>query len=287
MSDESGAEAPSVADEKPEDCVLTTISDGIAWITLNRPSRLNAWNPAMHDQYRRQILSADRDDQVRAIVVTGAGRGFCAGADFDVLQSHIDAGAYGYGSPRMDDLDVDPAFRFDFAFQFGLETPIVAMINGPVAGVGLVLACYCDFRFVSSEAKVTAAHGKWGLPPEFGLSWLLPRLVGTANAIDILVSSRVFSGREAAEMGLARLADDPEHLRYIVHDFVRSLVADVSPHSMAVSKLSIYEDLLHHDLGRSIELSVTRAAQMVGSAEYSQRLESARHHRAVTGPGHP
>ena len=127
---------------------------------------------------------------MRVIVVTGAGRGFCAGADTKALEGHVDRGGYDAGVD--DDLarpgwGVQPEFDADFAYHFGIPKPIMAAINGPAAGVGLVLACYCDLRFAAEGAKLTTSHGRLGLPAEYGLSWLLPRLIGVSRAADFLL----------------------------------------------------------------------------------------------------
>src|ERR1700729_511924 len=181
------------------------VRDRVATITLHRPERLNAWTGRMHAEYRALLQRASDDAAVRAIVVTGAGRGFCAGADSRALEGHVARGRYDPG--LGDDVarpgwGVRPEFEADFAYHFGVPKPIVAMINGPAAGVGLVLACFCDLRFAAAGAKLTTSHGRLGLPAEYGLSWLVPRLVGVTRATDILLSSRVVLAEEAADIGL-------------------------------------------------------------------------------------
>ncbi len=187
------------------------VDDRVATITLDRPERLNAWTGRMHTEYRWAVAQAEADADVRVIVVTGEGRGFCAGADARALTGHAERGGY---DPGTDDelatpgYGVSPEFDHDFAFHFGLTTPVIAAINGPAAGVGLVLACYCDLRFAAAGAKLTTAHGKLNLPAEYGLSWLLPRLIGLTRANDLLLSSRTFLAEEAAAMGLVNAVVD-------------------------------------------------------------------------------
>ena len=186
------------------------VEQGIATITLNRPHRMNAWTGRMHTEYRSALLLAEKDPAIRIIVVTGEGRGFCVGADTKALEGHIEKGGYDPGTP--DDLaqpgfGIRPEFDASFAYHFGLTKPVIAAINGPAAGVGLVLACFADIRFAATGVKLTTAHGKLNLPAEFGLSWLLPRLIGLTRANDILLTSRVVMTEEALEIGRILMAD--------------------------------------------------------------------------------
>ena len=148
--------------------VRYAVDDGIAVITLDRPERLNAWTGRMHAEYRFALANAEADPSVRVVVVTGAGRAFCAGADFRALSGHVERGGYDAGTP--DDIatpgyGVDRRFDADFAYHFGLSKPVVAAVNGPAAGVGLVLACYCDLRFAAAGAKPRPRTAASASPP--------------------------------------------------------------------------------------------------------------------------
>jgi len=181
----------------------------VATVVLDRPERLNAWTGRMHAEYRAVFAHLEADAGVRAVVVTGAGRGFCAGADARALSGHAAAGGYDPGlppEPATPGHGVDPDYDHPFAWQAGLRFPVVAAINGPAAGVGLVLACWCDLRFAAADAKLTTSAPRLGLPAEYGLSWILPRLVGTGHAADLLLSSRVVRGDEAERIGLVNRA---------------------------------------------------------------------------------
>ena len=183
----------------------------------------------MHTEYRALLARASVDDGVRVIVVTGAGRGFCAGADVRALDGHVERGSYDSG--LGDDVarpgyGVLPEFDADFAYHFGIPKPIIASINGPAAGVGFVLACYCDLRFGARDAKLTTSHGKLGLPAEYGLSWLLPRLVGVTRAADLLLSSRVVLAQEAADMGLVNHVLPPDELADHTSAYARRLATE-------------------------------------------------------------
>jgi enoyl-CoA hydratase/carnithine racemase len=209
-----------------EDPVLIAVRDGVAILTLNRPERLNAWTQALEDRYFDLLERCAADPDVRVLVVTGAGRGFCAGADMEDLQT---IGASGIDSARARE-------RRKQTLPLSIPKPIVAAINGPCAGIGLVQALMCDVRFAAPGAKLTTAFARRGLIAEHGISWVLPRLVGHARALDLLVSGRVFLGEEAVELGVVnRLGTLDDALAY-----ARDVAANCSPASMAVIKRQIY-----------------------------------------------
>jgi enoyl-CoA hydratase/carnithine racemase len=248
------------------------LADAVATITLVRPERLNAWTGRMHTEYRALLHRAASDPAVRVIVVTGAGRGFCAGADTRALQGHVDRGGYDAGTG--DDLarpgyGVRPEFDADFAYHFGIAKPVIAAVNGPAAGVGFALACYCDLRFAAAGAKLTTSHGRLGLPAEYGLSWLLPRLIGLTRAADLLLSSRVVLAEEAAALGLVNRVEEPEDLLAATYDYARRLATEVSPASLAATKLQIYLDL-HRDAATSVGDAADRLALMMTGPDFAE-----------------
>jgi enoyl-CoA hydratase/carnithine racemase len=230
-------------------------ADGVAVITLARPERLNAWTGRMHTEYRWCLQQAEADPAVRVIVVTGAGRGFCAGADARALEGHIEKGGYDPGTPAdlpTPGFGIRPEFDHDFAYHFGLAKPTIAAINGPAAGVGLVLACFCDIRFAAAGAKLTTAHGRLGLPAEYGLSWLLPRLIGLSPAMELLLSSRILLAEEAERLGLVHRVLPAEELMPAVLDYARRLARTIAPSSLRETRRQVYADL-HRDVGSSVE----------------------------------
>jgi enoyl-CoA hydratase/carnithine racemase len=249
------------------------VSERIATITLNRPHRLNAWTGRMHVEYRWCVDQAERDDGVRAIVVTGAGRGFCAGADSAALEGHVERGGYDAGTAGSElanpGYGVRPELDHDFAFHFGLTKPVIAAINGPAAGVGLVLACYCDLRFAAAGVKLTTAHGKLNLPAEYGLSWLLPRIVGLGRANDLLFTSRVVLAEEAERIGLVNRVVPADELLTETVGFARALVGSVSRGSLAATKRQVYDDL-HGDVGSSVVESVRLLDEMTGQPDFAE-----------------
>ncbi|HEY2214452.1 MAG TPA: enoyl-CoA hydratase-related protein [Acidimicrobiales bacterium] len=251
---------------------LYGVQDGVATITLSRPDRMNAWTGRLHTEYRSLLERAANDPTVRVIVVTGAGRSFCVGADSKALETHVERG--GYDAGVSDDLarpgyGVRLEFDADFAYHFGIPKPIIAAINGPAAGVGLVLACYCDLRFAAAGVKLTTSHGRLGLPAEYGLSWLLPRLIGLTRANDLLLSSRVVVAEEAAQMGLINQVVERDRLLEVTYAYAAMLAHEVAPSSLAVTKLQIYRDL-HGDVASSVQDAGDRMAHMMQGAEFAE-----------------
>lgn len=222
--------------------ILYDVAGRIATVTLNRPERLNAWTSTMEREVREAVGAAAGDDGVRVIVLTGAGRGFCAGADMDLLQSIPGGGASGE-TERL--RPVDPSARPDFQRKYSwfptVPKPVIAAINGPAAGLGLVIALYCDVRIAAEGAVFTTSFSRRGLIAEHGISWLLPRLVGPANALDLLLSARKIDAATALRMGLVNEVLPQERFRDGVSAYARELATLVSPRSMRVIKRQVWE----------------------------------------------
>jgi enoyl-CoA hydratase/carnithine racemase len=188
---------------------------------------------------------------VRVIVLTGAGRGFCAGADMNVLSDTAAAGGGGTGSSRESDLDrhfdaavnLNPEFADAERFGFFVKTkkPIIAAINGPIAGIGLVMALYADIRFAAEDAVFTTSFAQRGLIAEHGISWLLPKLIGQANAMDLLFSARKIRADEAHHMGLVNKVYARDSFMADVMAYARYLTQHVSPRSMAIMKAQVWK----------------------------------------------
>jgi enoyl-CoA hydratase/carnithine racemase len=217
--------------------VLAERRGQVLLLTLNRPERLNAWTDALEQQYFALLDAAEDDPEVRAIVVTGAGRGFCAGADMEDLERGADAASAAEAALRN-----RPRSRF---FPMTVRKPLIAAINGAAAGLGLVEALYCDVRFATPEAKLTTAFVRRGLVAEYGISWLLARVVGYSAALDLLLSGRVVVGEEALAL---RLVDRLSEADQVVDDavaYAQELAANSSPWSMATIKAQVQADLNH------------------------------------------
>jgi len=255
---------------------LYSVEDQIATITLNRPHRGNAWTGRMHTEYRYLLDQADKDPAVRAIILTGSGERFCVGGDSQALDGHSKKGSYDAGTP-VDIItpgsDEFAPFAEDFAYQFALSKPVIAAINGAAAGVGLVMACYADIRFAVPGAKLTTAHGPLNLPAEYGLSWLLPRLIGGARALELLLSSRKFLTDEAHQIGLIHRLVAPEHLLSETRAYAADMIARVSPEALRQSRRQTYLDF-HRDIGASVREANTLLGEMVKQSDYKEAIRA-------------
>jgi enoyl-CoA hydratase/carnithine racemase len=243
------------------------VRDRVGWITLDRPAKLNAWTAAMERSVKRALGAADHDDAVRAIVVTGAGRGFCAGADMGLLEGLTTAAPDTRALARSDvskpvgptgggmapalrggamsvlGPDVSAHYGGRFGYLMSVRKPIIAAINGPCAGIGLVFTCFCDVRFAAEQAVITTAFAQRGLIAEHGISWLLPRLVGPSRALELLLSARKLSGAEAEQLGLVNKAFPAERFVDEVTAYASRLAQTVSPRSLAVMKAQVWKSL--------------------------------------------
>jgi enoyl-CoA hydratase/carnithine racemase len=211
------------------------VQEGIALITLNRPERLNAWTAEMERLYFDTLEWCGASEEVRAIVVTGAGRGFCAGADMQDLQT---LGNDGGPLPER-----AAAERRPQSLPLTIPKPIIAAINGACAGIGLVQALMCDLRFTAATAKLTTAFARRGLVAEHGISWVLPRLVGPSRALDLLLSGRVVLAEEALALGLVNHVLPVGEVLPAALAYAGDIAANCSPSSMAAIKRQVYADL--------------------------------------------
>ena len=226
--------------------VLYDVAERICTITLNRPDRLNAWTRQMHLDLKDAMRTAGADPEVRAIILTGAGRGFCAGADMGGLQ------AIGAGTGAATDRSAKAQeglpggstlaeFKMNYSYFPSIPKFIIAAINGPCAGLGLVIPLYADLRFASESAVFTTAFAQRGLIAEHGVSWLLPRLIGLPAAMDLLCSARKFRAPEALALGLVSRVIADDKLLAETRAYATLLANTVSPRSVAVMKRQLWE----------------------------------------------
>ena len=229
--------------------ILVSTNGGITKITLNRPDKLNAWTTVMGNEVKRAIEIAGQDKECRCIIVTGAGRGFCAGADMGNLKDisdgdnekeiEVDMAIKPYRTDKNLGPEILGDFEGRFAYMYNCPKPIIAMINGACAGIGLIFSLYADLRFTSNEAKFTTAFASRGLIAEHGIAWLLPRLVGEAKALDLLLSARIFKGDEAESLGLVNKSISAAELENFVNNYAKHMAERVSPRSMTIMKRQI------------------------------------------------
>jgi enoyl-CoA hydratase/carnithine racemase len=221
--------------------LLYKVDNRVATITLNRPDRLNAYTQVMAAELREAFAAADADASVRAIVLTGAGRGFCAGADMERLSSAV-AGATNLKAGSYPTEGLAANFAQSCSYLLGVSKPIIAGINGAVAGIGLVLTLFCDIRYMAAGAKLTTAFARRGLIAEHGISWMLPRLIGPMNAMDLLLSARTVTAEEADALGLVR-ALPAEGFAEAVQARASEIANLSSPRSTRIIKRQVYEAL--------------------------------------------
>jgi len=259
------------------------VDGGVATVWLHRPHRHNAWTGRMHAEYRWILAELAADARVRAVVVTGTPPAFCVGADSQALAGHADRGGYDdglRGELATPGYGVRPEFDHDFAFQFALPFVTIAAVNGAAAGVGLAVAMFCDLRVIAAEAKITTAAPKLGLPAEFGMSWMLPRLVGVTRAADLLLSGRAVTGAETEAWGLwNEVLPDADAALAAAHEHASRLATTVAPQSIRMTKRQLYDDLLTHDVGASLTEARRLLGEAMSTAEYREGVAALRERR--------
>ena len=259
---------PTVVSSKE---TLYDVANRVATITLNRPDKLNAWTALMESEVRSHIENAELDDEVRVIILTGAGRGFCAGADMSLLSAVAERGP---GNRDTDNRDLDDRgreqilrdgakrsegvasdFQKKYSYFPAIGKPVIAAINGPVVGLGLVIALYCDLRLASDTSRFSTTFARRGLIAEYGMAWMLPRIIGIANALDLLFSARTIDAAEALRMGLVNRVFPHEIFLEKVQEYARELASAVSPRSLRIIKRQVYE-AMSQPLAEAFDISV-------------------------------
>lgn len=279
--------------------IVYEVQDRIATVTLNRPERLNAWTPVMEREVRAAMTEATADDAVRVIILTGAGRGFCSGADMSGLNqasqstakssslttrlAAMRAEAYASG-PIPGGLELPQAFSYRHAYFPTVPKPIIAALNGATAGVGLIVALYADVRFASQAAVFTTAFARRGLVAEHGIDWILPRIVGLPNAIDLLLSARKITAEEALQMGLVNKVFARESFMSEVRAYALELATMVSPRSMRVMKQQLFR-AQNLDFGTALHASIPDVVESLGSEDFKEGVAHFVEQRTPNFPG--
>jgi enoyl-CoA hydratase/carnithine racemase len=242
-----------------EEQVLSDVTDGVCTLTLNRPDRHNGWNPVMERQYFGCLDTAAADPAVRAIVVTGAGSSFCPGLD----------------SQRLDEAATSAGLQLDGRlsqhFPLTVPKPMIAAINGACAGIGLVQALVCDVRFMARGARLSTAYAKLGIPAEYGLSWLLPRMIGVERALDLLLSARRVDAEEAERIGLVSRVCDREDVVCQAQEYAHLLARSCSPVSMATIRRQVWGDLSRgYTEANQVWLSAMRRLNQTDNPDFAE-----------------
>lgn len=246
------------------DTVLFALDDGVATLTLNRPERRNAWTIQMQARYYGLLAQCDADPAVRAIVVTGAGDSFCPGADTEALQGYTQTGDF---DPEMD------AIEQDDTYPMFVRKPMIAAINGRCAGFGLVQTLMCDVRIAAAGANMSTAFARRGLPALHGIAWLLPRLIGTARATELILSGRTFTADEAGAIGLVHQVVPAESVLATAQAYAADLATNCSPQSI----LNMKQQLLDADrqtFVAAVDDAHQREAAALASADFREGVMS-------------
>jgi len=257
--------------------ILYDVADHIATITLNRPAKLNAWTSQMEREVEQAMVAAGNDDDVRVVILTGAGRGFCAGADMANLDglaqsSNASETLKKVLSQRLTAAlrdGVRPDFQKTYSYFPSIDKPVIGAINGAAAGLGLVVSLYCDIRFASDQAKFSTAFARRGLIAEHGISWMLPRLVGVANALDLLFSARLIDAAEALRMGLVNRVLPHEEFAAEVRKYALEIATASSPRSTRVIKQLVYAALFQN-LGEAVEAANEEMIKSFASQDFKE-----------------
>lgn len=258
------------------------VSGSAAVITLNRPAQMNSWTSAMATEVRHAIAKAEADGDVFGIIITGAGKAFCAGADMGDLQKLGAQGGFAKSGKKEAETDPNPGASETLPEGFGkgaysyfatVQKPIIAAVNGAVAGVGLPCALFCDMRFFAESGYVSSSFSKRGLIAEAGTGWILPKLVGLDSAFDILFSSRRIYGREAKEMKLATRVYPDDELMQATVAYINDLAENCSPLSIAGMKGQLYRDLFR-DPTESFKEAHRMMNETLKSADFKEGVRS-------------
>ena len=241
----------------------------VAVITLNRPERMNALTKVLEAELRLAMEQAGRDPAVRAIVLTGAGRAFCAGMDIDELEVLPPEDIRAQEWMRPYDMNRRADYQTRYSYFPALAKPVICALNGAAAGLGLVMALYSDFRLASSTAAFATAFAKRGLIAEHGIAWMLPRIVGHAHATDLLLTSRKVGAQEALAMGLVHRVVEPQALMAAALELARTLATEVSPRSVAVMKRQLWE-APYQTLGEAVALANAEMFTSLQSEDFKE-----------------
>jgi enoyl-CoA hydratase/carnithine racemase len=263
------------------------IENHVGIVRLARPGRGNSWTHRMNAEYRWLMQSLEDDPEVRVIVVTGAGRQFCVGADFKALEHHGASDKdYAQGAKEKDEEmkrpghGVRPEFDHELVWHWGLSKPVIAAVNGACAGIALALTAFCDLRYAAAGTKFTSSTPRLGLPSEYGLSWVLPRIVGLTRAAEVLLTGRVFVAEEMLAMGFLNAVFPAEDFEARVLALASEMANGVSPVAAQAAKRQLYAEQLDHDPGRAVEHAKSLTGELLKHPDFREGVAAAQEKRA-------
>ncbi len=250
-------------------------ADGVATVRFNRPGRGNSWTARMNLEYRWIMSTLDDDPAVRVIVLRGAGKQFCVGADFKALNFYAEEerdylATVDTSAAAQPGHGVRPEYEHDLVWAWGLRKPVIAAINGPCAGIAVAIAAYCDLRYAVAGAKLTTVAARIGLPAEYGLGWVLPRLMGVTHAADVLLTGRIFTAEEALHMDFLNGVFAAEEFDERIADIARNMARTVSPQAALETKRQLYAELMEDDVGACIEDSKHRIGKAMHQRDFKE-----------------
>lgn len=268
--------------------------DGVATVWLDRPGRGNSWTNRMNTEYRYLMAKLDADPAVRAVVVTGSGRQFCVGADTKALGFYTETDQEYLSTVNLAENakpghGIRPEFDHDMVWHWGLRVPVIAAINGACAGIAVAIAGFCDLRYAAAGVKFTTSTPRLGLPAEYGLAWLLPRMVGITHAADILFTGRVLLAEEMKQIGFLNDVVPADEVLDRAYQVASYIAHDVSPASATIAKRQLYAELLRNDVGAAVDSSKELIGQYMQRPDFAEGVRALAERRpprfAPPGPG--
>ena len=255
------------------------IEDPVATITFSRPERMNALTDRLLAELRHALAEAEADPSVVGIILTGEGRAFTAGMDAAALQGDAAAGEITQGArdpalaARPGDDEMGQDFQVTFGYLLSIRKPLLAAINGPCAGLGLAIAALCDIRFAAESAVFRTAFSQRGLIAEHGTSWILPRLLGPSNALDLLWHPRKVAAEEARQLGLVNRVLPDDQLLKEARSYLTEISAASSPKSLMLMKQQVYR-ALNQSLGEAMNEANRLMQESVGHPDFKEGVAS-------------
>jgi len=265
--------------------ILYEVTDKVATLTINRPDKLNALTDLTQAEIRHALAQSERNENVIGTVLTGAGRGFCSGVDMNALGGMSEAGkrlgnTYEHLKANPGNPDNDPNYKSSPSYFLGLRKPLIAAINGAAAGLGFSYATFCDMRFMDRNAKIVTSFAPRGLIAEHGTCWMLPKIVGPSNALDMNWSSRKIEGEEAYRMGYANRLCETGECVLQAQNYLREIARTSAPMSIMMMKRQIYKHL-SKELGEAMGESTMWMDESLARDDFKEGVASFVERRAA------